>query len=314
VRAPKPASVAVLAAGFLLAGGAVGAIDWPSPESPLRVSFGQNVRGRPAVGLSFAAPAKSADAAARPAAADPAVAGTTDAVVRSADSGEIVFAQDAGRSVNGWPSPLGAWEAVRQSEGLILVYGHLAEADAGSATLVEKGALIGRAGATGWSVGIGFYFSVYDAPQGRWVNPAALAPPRPDQRQPTVRSVALVGRDGQSIDPATVKSIRQGAYRLLVESYDTEDGAAPALVAPYKMYCLVNGAEQCALSLETIAAPSGALEVSRTAPSPAAQAYASAPAYDLGEVRLARGRAGLEIIVRDAGGRERVVSYSLNVE
>ena len=201
------------------------------------------------------------------------------------------------------------------ADGIVAVYGRLADFEAENAkTVVEKGSVLGRAGKSGWTDESGFFFSILDRSGRKWVNPALIIPFVADKKPPVLRSVLLIGRDGIPVNAALVKSVCQGSYRILVDAVDAEDRSVAYPLAPQHIICVVNGSEQGALHLETIQTVEGALRVMRIALSPAAAAYEHVPAYDLGEARLTRGRAHIEITVRDAVGNERSSAFSIIVE
>lgn len=274
----------------------IAAVDWPSSTAELRTSFGQNERGRPSVGMVF----EGEDA------------------VRSMDAGEILFVASRGSSggaLDDFPYTLGDWIAVDHGNGIVGAYGRLAPSESASTkTVVEKGSVLGYSGSTGWTGSTGFYFSVYDRVERRWVNPAMIAPQRPDNRPPSIKSIDLVGKDGQTVRLAANRIVRQGAYRVLVESSDTESSTKQHPLAPQRIMCLVNGSEQGALHLETVKTENGELTVSRTKPAPAGLVYQNSGAVDLGEIRLSRGRTIMELIARDASGNERISTITFMVE
>jgi len=285
-----------LAALLIPAGERTEAAEWPTGQAELRASFGQNDRGRPTVGMMF----------------------DGDDAVRAVDAGEVVFSATGSSfsGLEGFPQPLGEWTAVDHGNGMISVYGRLEARERAQVgkTVVEKGAPVGRSGSTGWAESLGFYFSVYDRVERRWVNPVAIAPARDDNRPPTIRSIVLVGRDGPGIALAPNRVVRQGAYRLVGEASDMESGRRQFNLAPQRRLCLINGTEQGSLHLETIRTENGQLMTTRTRPAPAAQVYLDGGAFDLGEVRLNRGRTTMELIVRDANGNERVSNIVFQVE
>ncbi len=288
----RAALFAALGAAALCAAPRAAALDWPSADARLLSNFGQNETGRPMTGMVFAA----------------------EGTVRAADAGEVVFAHNLDDDAHGFPSPLGSWLAVDHGDGLVSVYGRMEDFEEEvKKTLVEKSSVLGRAGTSGWSSGSGFYFSILDRKERRWVDPAMIAVSRGDAQPPVVRAAVLVAPDGTRIPLAKTRSIRQGTYRLVVEATDSEKGSSTSL-APQRIILLVNGAEQGSLHLETIAAVDGELRVNQRAPTPAAFVYRAVPGFDLGEARFLRGKATIELIVRDAAGNERTSSYSLLVE
>ena len=273
----------------------VSAVDWPAAGAPLQSSFGQNKKGRPSVGLDFSG----------------------DEAVRSVDAGEVLFVGTGGERATDrgtFPFTLGDWIAIDHGNNIVTSYGHLQTLENQAAkTLVEKGSVLGRSGASGWAEEAGFYFSVLDRAERRWVNPAMLAPARTDTKTPVIRSVILVAKDGASHALPASRILKQGDYRIVVDAVDSENSSA-ALLAPQQIVCLINGQQQGSLHLETITAKEGELMVSRIGPTPATQAYTASGSFDLGEARLTRGRATIELIVRDSIGNERIAAYTLQIE
>lgn len=270
------------------------AVDWPTVNSPILLAFGQNDAGRASVGMTFS------------------IQGT----VRAADAGEILFKSAQGaEGAGGFPHPLGDWVAVDHGGGIAGIYARMTGIDAEApSAIVEKNAVLGSAGATGWSPEEGYFYSLYDRSERRWVNPTMISVARPDAKAPQIRSVVLVSREGQSYPLASTRFLRQGSYRVIVEAYDTEDQSPGKLLAPQRLSFMVNGAEQGALHLETIKTENGVLTVWAQSPVPADQIYLKSGAYELGEAKLTRGRASLEAIARDAAGNERSAAFALQVE
>jgi hypothetical protein len=295
---PKRARLAFFAGAIIYAVLIVGAenaiaLDWPSQDARMLSNFGQNDQGRPMTGTVF----------------------STDGTVRAADSGEVLFEHRQSDDADGFPAPFGAWIAVDHGDGLVSVYGRLENfEDEVTKTLVEKNSVLGRAGNSGWSSGTGFYFSLLDRKERRWVDPAMIAASRGDTQPPVIRSAWLVASDGNRIPLARTRSIRQGVYRLVVEATDSEKGSSAAALTPQRIICLVNGSEQGSLHLETIKTVEGELRVNQRSSVAATTVYKPVPGFDLGEARFLRGKAGVELIVRDAAGNEKTSSYSILVE
>ena len=270
------------------------AVDWPTSNSPVLLGFGQNDAGRASVGMTFSA----------------------QGTVRAADAGEILFKSSQGaEGVGGFPQTFGDWLAVDHGGGIVGVYARMTGIDAEArSAIVEKNAVLGSAGTTGWSPEEGYFFSLHDKSERRWVNPTMISISRPDAKAPQIRSVVLVSREGQSYPLASTRFLRQGAYRVIIEAYDIEDQSPGKLLAPQRLSFMVNGAEQGALHLETIKAENGALTVWAQSPVSADKVYLKSGAYEIGEAKLTRGRASLEAIARDAAGNERAAAFALQVE
>jgi len=267
-------------------------MEWPDARAKIRNNFGWNDDGTPTLGLTFAA----------------------EGSVRAADSGEILFSRRQYDPVSALPSPLGSWTALDHGEGLISVYGRFQDTEYHpDAFIVEKGALLGSSGASGTARERGFYFSLFDRRERRWINPVMIINQEPDAKPPLIRSVTLLAGDGTRINPAQTRSLRQGSYRILVDSVDAVD-QTDSLIAPYRILCYLNGLEEGALYLETLTAQDGVLKVLRAQSTPAAQVYRTDRTLDIGEGRFRRGRTVMEVLSRDAAGNERSVTYTFNVE
>ncbi len=268
------------------------AMEWPDARAKMRHNFGWNDDGTPTLGLSFAA----------------------EGVFRAADSGEVLFSRRQYDPATVLPSPLGAWTALDHGEGLISVYGRFQDADRHpDASIVEKGALLGTSGVSGMARERGFYFSLFDLRERRWINPIMIINQGPDTKMPLIRSAALLSGDGTRINPAQTRSLPQGTYRILVDSVDAVD-QTDSLIAPYRILCYLNGLEQGTLYLETLTARNGVLKAQRAQSTPAAQVYRADRTFDIGEGSFKRGRTIMEVLARDAAGNERSVTFTFNVE
>ena len=265
------------------------AIDWPVEEGAVKQSFGGNNFGRPFLGIQF----------------------ESTLPIRSVEEGELLFTHNPNNSASRLPAALGAWIALDHGDGLISIYGQLErDRDIPLPSRVSKGTAIGTAASTEQ----GFYFSIFDRKERRWVNPSMIITPLEDSRPPTIVSVELQSPTGQSINPARTTLIRQGRYTLLVNAFDTRFSDREIPIAPYRIRCFVNGIEATSLSLETFFARDGTLMLYRNGLVSADQIYASSPLLDAGEIWLTRGQANLEIIVQDTSLNSRSVLYRLQVE
>jgi murein DD-endopeptidase MepM/ murein hydrolase activator NlpD len=269
------------------------AMDWPAPEARLIRNFGWNDEGRPVLGNSF----------------------TGEGPILAAERGELLFSRGGEVLSSRLPSPLGSWLALDHGDGLISIYGRLAE-DGGPRIpdRMERGAPLALMGSSGWSSREGFYFSLFDRRERRWINPSMIIAPFPDTRPPLFRQVTLRSAEGRQINPAQTQTLSQGRYTVLAAVSDAMTTAADPSLAPRRIVCSVNGAEIGALSFETLSARDGKLMVYRNGLAPAAQVYAPFPGFEVGEVGFTRGRATLEIIAQDMAGNSRSAVFRLIVE
>jgi hypothetical protein len=268
-------------------------MDWPSQEGVMIHNFGYNDGGKPMVGVSFEA----------------------EGPIRAADTGEIVFIHSPSNSASRLPAPLGAWIALGHRDGLISIYGRFEDQGTISLpNLIEKNTVIAQAGLSGWTGKGGFYFSLFDRRERRWVNPSMIISPPEDTRAPVIRSVAFKNAEGRIINPAEVKTIGQGRYTILVEVEDTLQRPDNPPLAPHRILCSVNGIEIGVLNFETLSVRDGTLMAYRNSLVPARQVYAPFPAFEVGNVSFTRGQATIEIIAQDITGNARNVVYRLQVE
>ncbi|MDR2053746.1 MAG: M23 family metallopeptidase [Treponema sp.] len=287
----KPGMLLVLA-GLLLPSGSR-AMDWPAEEGVMVNNFGWNRDAKPVLGTIFEA----------------------GGPVRATEDADILFIRDKEDSASVLPSPLGTWVALDHGDGLISIYSRLDETEALPALeQVSRGRLIARAGKSGMAGESGFYFTFYDRKERRWINPAMIIAPPEDTVPPEILSVELRNSEGQIINAAQARTLKQGRYTALVNAVDSLGEGQPATLAPYRILCSVNGMEIGALSFETFSARDGALMAYRNGLVPVNQIYTPAPAYEIGELFLTRGQAAIEIIARDISGNARNAVFRLQVE
>lgn len=270
------------------------AMDWPIENANLINNFGWNVGGRPVLGTTFEA---------------------SEGFVAAAERGELIFVQNSYNTASRLPAPLGSWVALDHGEGLISIYSRFDQEKALEIPkILEKGAPLGIVGRSGWSQTPGFYFSLFDRKERRWVNPTMVIAPLPDIRPPLIQSVLLWNSEKRAVDPAQARSISQGRYTISVTASDTRLGSGENPLAPYRIICIVNGTEIGTLTFETFSARDGVLMVYRNGLVPAKQVYALSPGFEVGEVWFTRGQATLEIIALDKHENPQSVQYRLTVE
>jgi hypothetical protein len=266
-------------------------MDWPSPSAQMIHNFGWNDEGRPRLGSAFAA----------------------EGPLQAAETGELIFTRRETDTASRLPAPLGNWIAIDHGDGLISIYSRFEDnEDTQIPDNIRKGTSLGDSGVSGWTNQAGFYFSLFDRKERRWVNPSMIITPFEDTAAPVIQSVELKNAEGQIINPAVNRSITQGRYTVSV--YATDSLRQAASLAPHRIICSVNGSEIGALGFETYSARDGVLLVYRNGLVPVKQVYEPYPAFEIGEVWLNRGQATLEIIAQDITGNSRNVLYRLAVE
>jgi hypothetical protein len=283
----------------LLAVPPVSAIDWPSKDAALISNFGKSYMGMPALGDTFRA----------------------EGSFGPIEKGEIIFTRGVSSPASRFTAPLGAMTVVDHGDGLLSVYSRAGASPDRPQPSVEADTVIAEAGMSGWTRTRGFYLSIFDKKDRRWVNPSVVIPVPPDTVLPVIRSVRLKGGDGRILDLATVRTVRQGAYFIIVHADDAGADSGTAL-APARIICSVNGVETGVLAFDTFSTRDGALMLFRNGLVPVAQIYSEAPAVEACEVFFNRGQVTLEIIVQDAASgsspsaapNSRRAVYRLSVE
>jgi hypothetical protein len=204
--------------------------------------------------------------------------------------------------------------ALEHGDGIIGIYSRFEDRVPASFTAIEKDTVIAATGISGWTSQEGYYFSLFDRRERRWVNPSALISPLADTRPPQIHSVELRRGQNLTIDPAQTRSIRQGRYTILVNASDTRLNPNESPLAPYRLLCYVNGVEIGALTFETFSTRDGVLMLYRNGLVPVKRVYDPDPAYEVGEAEFSRGQATVEVIAQDLAGNTRTVLYRFQVE
>jgi len=291
-KLPVPRIITAVLSIIIISGSVSQTLDamgWPSEDGVLFRNFGSNDSGKPVLGMIFT--------------------GGTD--ILAAESGEVIFSRAKNDSASRLPSPFGAWTAIDHGDGLISIYSRYDDAQKFSGDgQVFRQQTIAVSGNSGWSAQNGFYFTLFDRRERRWINPELIITPRIETRPPQILSVSLKNAQGQIVQS---NNLVQGRYTVIVNAAGgtstvpgrSVQGASSTQYAPQRILCSINGAEVGSLNFETVSARDGILMVYRNGLFPAKQVYADSPAYEAAEVFLTRGQVTLEIIVQDINGNSR---------
>ena len=268
-------------------------MDWPSPTGVIKKNFGSNDEGLPHLGISF----------------------SDEGSLAAAEEGELLFRRREGDAASRLPSPFGSWIALDHGDGIISIYGRFEDSSSPAVPdLAGKGRFLADSGISGWSVGKGFYFQLFDRRERRWINPSMIISPPEDSRPPVIVSVRLRDAQGRLFDPSQTKTLNQGRYIVSVSAVDTMRLPNESPLAPYRIICSLNGSEAGVLNFETYATRDGSLMVYRNGLVPVRQVYAPYPAYEVANVWFSRGQTTLEIIAQDIAGNVRNAVYRLVAE
>lgn len=281
----------VLLFALALLGLSVTALEWPVTDfNPLRF-FGQRSEGVIERGITI----DNAD------------------IVRAAGHGRVLVTLEQNGNMSGFPGTLGNAVILAHDDGLITVYGNLGSLDRiGDMVQIESQTILAQTGTAGWGKPHNFVFQVVDQLKKTALNPLLLLPSLKDSCGPSIKNVIVVSRNNQSSPLGSVKSVRQGKYRLYADVSDTIDGSSHEL-SPFRISVLINGSEYSSVPFELLREEKGQLFLSSPDYS-WMNLYSDPSRLYLGEIALTRGRADISIIARDIAGNERSVMFGLQIE
>lgn len=284
---------AFLLGAVILFCGSLNAMDWPSQDAELVHNFGWNDRGEPVLGAVFRG----------------------SGFIQAADDGELLFTRRKGDTASRLPSPLGTWTALDHGDGIISIYSRYDDSRSYRINdTVQRGTPLAVSGKSGWASVSGFFFSLFDRRERRWVNPSMIISPMQDTQAPMIQSVQLTGARGTAIDLAQARTLSQGRYTITVAASDALSNRSEFFLAPHRIICSFNGTEAGSLLFETVSVRDGVQLMYRNGLTPVKQIYAPFPRYEVGEVWLTRGQATLEVIAGDITDNNRSTVYRLQVE
>lgn len=266
-------------------------LEWPVAEIHLVSLFGQRTEGSMEQGL---------------------VLGKAG-IVRASGNGKVLITLEQNNNMNGFPGTLGNAVIVNHDGELLTVYGNLDSLErVGHQLQVESASILGNAGTSGLTGEGACIFQVIDQVKKTVLNPLLLLPGLKENRDPSIRNVVAVSSSGQTYSLGSVKSIRQGKYRLYADVTDTVDKSGQEL-APFRITVILNGGEYRSVPFELIKAEKGNLYLG-TPEYRAAVLYGDPQRIYLGEIVLARGKNDLVILAFDTAGNEKSVLFGLQTE
>lgn len=292
---PRSARRLVFIAGLAAIASVLAAFEWPvGPVQPAAL-FGSAGGGSFVTGIELA---------------------SAGGLVKAADSGELAFAWDNGtQAASRLPSTIGSYVIVEHPRGMAGVYAELEPGSASSyLTKVSKDSILGKAGASGMTGDTGLFFGIYDRGARRWVNPFLLLPPWADKATPQIRGAILL-RDGKSWSLGDVKSVPQGQYLVAVDVSDPLDAAHSAGPSvPYFVRLVVNGVKAAERSFDVVSCDAGRQYVGSDSPWSFEDSFLPDGKMLMGSRLLSRGKAVIQVLVRDYSGNERQASWTVIVE
>jgi hypothetical protein len=282
-----PLAVALPAAGF----------DWPLAKVVLTATFGESRGDHFHTGVDL---------------------GGGDQEVRPIAAGEVVFSYEEGEDRGCLPVGLGSFLVLQHQGGVRSLYGHL---ESGSMrrdrVLFDGSEVLGRVGATGYSLGKHLHLTIIDSEMRSLINPLAVLPPLPDRQAPVAKDLEL--RSGREAVPVrSGSSFRQGTAQVLAQLYDLrEDVSFAWRMAVYRVSLYQDGREVASLRLDGLhekLRPDGtsALCLLESGLS-FGELYEAEWLLRIGEVKLVPGQTTLSLFAADYAGNESSRDFLLSV-
>jgi hypothetical protein len=286
-----------LAAALLAAALPAAAFDWPLAKVVLTATFGESRGDHFHAGVDL---------------------GGGDQEVRPIAAGEVVFSFEEGEDRGSVPVGLGSFLVLQHQGGVRSLYAHLESGSMRRDRVRFDGSeVLGRVGATGYSLGKHLHLTIIDTEMRSLINPLAVLPPLSDRQAPVVKDLEL--RSGR--EPVPVRSgasFRQGTAQVLAQLYDLrEDVSFAWRMAVYRVSLHQDGREVASLRLD------GLHEKLRRDGTPALCLLESGLSFDelyegdwllrIGEVKLVPGQTTLSLFVADYAGNESSRDFLLNV-
>lgn len=282
------ATLALLAGSFFAS---LFCLEWPVSEIYIERIFGQRAGKTIEQGILF---------------------NQTD-IVRSSGNGDILCVLEQNHNMYGFPGTLGNAVIVSHEDGLLSVYGNLNSHERiKDRVTVESGTILGSSGKTGYAKPGDLIFQVLDQRRLIALNPLLLLPSLADTKAPTIKNVIAVSSSGQSLSLGSIKSVRQGSYRIFADISDTFDKNGKN-VAPFRVTLLLNGREYHAVPFELIKSEHGLVFLGSDQ-YVTSRLYGDPERIFLGEINLTRGKNELSILARDTAGNERGAVFTVQTE
>lgn len=269
----------------------VSALEWPVTELAPSRFFGQRAAGVIERGITFE---------------------KTD-TVHASGNGILLYTMTQNRNMNGFPGTLGNAAIIKHDDGLLTIYGNLEDVERINERIhIDLLSTLSRTGQSGWGNPLTLLFQVVDGDKKNILNPLLLLPPLKDSIGPSIKNVVALSQQNQQFTLGSVKSVRQGKYRIFAEVTDTLDKSSIEL-SPFRISVLINGSEYLTIPFEVLKNNQGRLFLS-TPDYVWETLYAESERMYLGEITLTRGRSDISIIARDIAGNERSVVFGLQIE
>jgi len=229
--------------------------------------------------------------------------------VKAADDGRILAIISEHDEDELFESTLGNAAILAHKDSLITVYANLDAASLPSLfsmTDVKTGTSFGTTGTSSWQQGEGcLEFQVLDTKNRTYVNPRILMPRIGKELQLTIKDVVAVNKKGVSYDLGTAKTMPSGVYQLFREKQE--------IAMPYKTTVYINGAVAEVLTYDTLSESNGKICVSGKKNYDVKVMYPNDTQQFLGEVTIPKGKTQIVVIAADILGKEKQITYTMEV-
>jgi len=204
-------------------------------------------------------------------------------------------------------STLGNAVVINHADNLLTVYANLnadEQEERYSLKHVEENTPLGTCGSSGWQEGNALLeFQVIDLKTKSLVNPRLLMPRFGNELPLSITNVTAVNKKGTVFDLNIHRHLSSGTYYLY---RDRQNKAMP-----YKTTILVNGAETDSITYDTLVSKNGKLSTSGKRNYPYELLYPDEKKQLIAEVTIPKGKNKISIAVKDALGKEKILTYTI---
>lgn len=229
--------------------------------------------------------------------------------VKAADDGRILAVISEHDEDELFESTLGNAAILSHKDSLITVYANLDAENLPSLysmTDIKTGTSFGTTGTSSWQQGEGcLEFQVLDIKNRTYVNPRILMPRVGKELPLSIKDVTAISKKGVSYDLGTVKTMPSGIYQLYREKQD--------IAMPYKTTVFINGVVSESLSYDTLSESNGRICVSGKKNYDVSVMYPNDEQQFLGEVTLTKGKNSIMVVAADILGKEKQITYTVEV-
>jgi murein DD-endopeptidase MepM/ murein hydrolase activator NlpD len=229
--------------------------------------------------------------------------------VKAADDGRILAVISEHDEDELFESTLGNAAILSHKDSLITVYANLDAENLPSLysmTDIKTGTSFGTTGTSSWQQGEGcLEFQVLDIKNRTYVNPRILMPRVGKELPLSIKDVTAISKKGVSYDLGTAKTMPSGIYQLYREKQD--------IAMPYKTTVFINGVVSESLSYDTLSESNGRICVSGKKNYDVSVMYPNDEQQFLGEVTLTKGKNSIMVVAADILGKEKQITYTVEV-